>query len=233
MKAFLVELYWPGMTPTLVDGLVARIHEATRHDQLAVSYVSCTMTPRDETCFLRFAAAEESAVHGLVERFGLNGARISVLVDVTMDRQKAAVRAHFAALSSGDYTRLDSIHDPDGRNHAPAPFDLSEWQPEGRPYGPAHVRETFDWLRASAPDLKVDIEDLVAEGDRVIAWLRMTGTQTGSSGPIQPTGRKVDFHHAHRFRFRNGLIFEHWAVRDDLRAMVQAGVVVPPGRAQV
>jgi predicted ester cyclase len=149
-----------------------------------------------------------------------------------LDRNKDAVRAHFAALNSGDYASLESIHDPAGRNHAPGAFDLSEWPPEGKPFGPAQVRETFDWLRAGSPDLHAEIEDLVAEGDEVIAWLRMTGTQTGSSGPMPPTGRKIDFHHAHRFRFGDGRIVEHWAVRDDLRAMLQAGVVSPPGRTQ-
>lgn len=83
MKAFLVELYWPGMTPTLVDGLVARIRQATRSDRQTVRYVACTMTPRDETCFLRLAAAEEAEVHGLVELLGLDGARVSEVVDVT------------------------------------------------------------------------------------------------------------------------------------------------------
>ena len=147
-----------------------------------------------------------------------------------LDRNKDVIRAHFAALSSGDYAALESIHHPEGRNHAPGPFDVSAWPPEGKLFGPAEVRATFDWLRASAPDLKVEIEDLVAEGDEVIAWLRMTGTQTGSGGPMPPTGRQVDFHHAHRFRLRDGRIVEHWAVRDDLRAMLQTGVVSPPGR---
>ena len=148
-----------------------------------------------------------------------------------LDRNKDMVRAHFAALVSGDYAAIESIHDPDGRNHALGAFDLSEWPPEGKPFGPAQVRETFDWLRAASPDLKVEIEDLVAEGDEVVAWIRMTGTQAGVPGPMSPTARKVDFQHAHRFRFRNGRIIEHWAVRDDLRAMIQAGVVSPPGRA--
>lgn len=59
----------------------------------------------------------------------------------------------------------------------------------------------------------------------------MTGTMTRPLGPASASGRHVDFHHAHRFRLNDGLIVEHWAVRDDLRAMIQAGVVMPPGRA--
>jgi predicted ester cyclase len=145
------------------------------------------------------------------------------------DRNKAVVRAHFAALNAGDADAFADTADPDGRNHAPAPFDLSEWPANGKPFGPADLRETLEWLRAGSPDLHVEIEDLIAEGDEVVAWVRMTGTQTGARGPIPPTGRAVNFRHAQRFRLRNGRIIEHWAVRDDLRAMIQAGVITPPG----
>ena len=107
---------------------------------------------------------------------------------------KEVVRRHFSALSAGDADAFAATHDPDGVNHAPAPFDLSDWPSAGKPFGPAEARETLAWLRAGSPDLNVDVR------------------------------------HAHRFRLRGGRIVEHWAVRDDLRAMLQAGVVTPPDR---
>ena len=143
---------------------------------------------------------------------------------------KDVVRAHFAALNGGDADAFAATHDPRGRNHAPAPFDLSDWPPEGRPFGPDEARETLAWLRTGSPDLHAEIEDLIAEGDQVVAWIRMTGTMTGPRGPVAPSGRAVDFRHAQRFRLRDGRIVEHWAVRDDLRAMIQAGVVSQPER---
>lgn len=145
-----------------------------------------------------------------------------------LERNKDIVRAHFEALATGDYQALDRLHDVSGRNHAPAPFDLSEWPPDGRPFGPAEVRATFAWLRGGAPDLAVEIEALIAEGDQVDAWVRMTGTQTTPMGPVPATGRSTDVRHVHRFRIREGRIVEHWAVRDDLRLMLQAGVIQPP-----
>lgn len=113
-----------------------------------------------------------------------------------LDRNKSLVRAHFEALETGNYASLDRLHDSAGRNHAPGPFDLSEWPAEGRPFGPAEVRATFEWLRAGAADLHVEVEDLIAEGDQVDAWVRITGTQTGAGGPVLATGQSTDFRQA-------------------------------------
>ena len=145
------------------------------------------------------------------------------------DANKAVVAAHFAARSEGDEDRFAATHARGGRNHAPAPFDLSPWPAEGKPYGPDEARATLTWLRSGMPDLHAHVEKLIAEGDDVVAWVRMTGTQTGREGPTRvATERAVDVYHAHRFRLRDGLIVEHWAVRDDLRAMLLAGMVQPP-----
>ena len=69
-------------------------------------------------------------------------------------RNKDVVRTHFAALASGDADAFAATHDPEGRNHAPAPFDLSEWPAEGKPFGPAEARETLAWLRTGSPGLE-------------------------------------------------------------------------------
>ncbi len=147
-----------------------------------------------------------------------------------LTRNKDVVRVHFRALSSGDAATFEATHDPAGMNHAPGPFDLSLWPDEGRPFGPAEALETFEWLRTAIPDIDIVVEDLTAEGDQVIAWVRFSGTQTGPLGPIPPSHKRVDFCHAHRFRLCDGRIVEHWAIRDDLRGMLQMGVVQPPER---
>jgi hypothetical protein len=110
-----------------------------------------------------------------------------------LSTNKAAVLAHFSALESGDFSRLPIIHAESGRNHAQSPFDTSTWAPEGVPFGPAEVQGTFEWLRRGMPDLTVEVEALVAEDDQVIAWVRMTGTQSGQDGPAPATGARVDF----------------------------------------
>jgi len=145
------------------------------------------------------------------------------------DDGKVVIERWFSVFNTGDVEQFEHVHDPECRNHASAPFDLSTWPEEGKEFGPAEVAETVRWLRTNQPDLHVAIEHVMAEDDQVVAWIRATGTPTGP-GPIPPTGSPIDFAQAHRFRIRDGKVIEHWAVRDDLRSMMQAGVITPPAR---
>jgi predicted ester cyclase len=146
-----------------------------------------------------------------------------------LEANKQLVRIHFQALNDQDYQLLDKIHDPHGRNHAQGAFDLSEWPQEGVPFGPREVQETFEWLRSGFSNLRVDILDLLAEGAKVMARVEMTGDHDGEFVGLEPTGRVWQYQHVHIFRIEDGLIVEHWAVREDLKAMIQLGVIARPG----
>jgi predicted ester cyclase len=148
---------------------------------------------------------------------------------MTADERKGLVQRWFDTFNTGDFSQLAEIHATDCRNHAHPPFDVSEWPAEGKPFGPEAFRSTVEWVRASQPDLEVTLEATFVDGDEVVAWIRSRGTATGSGGPIPPTGAQIDFAQAHRFRIADGRIVEHWAVRDDLRSMIQAGVIERPG----
>ena len=145
-----------------------------------------------------------------------------------LEATKQVVRRHFEALNARDYEDLAAIHHVDGRNHARAAFDLSEWPPAGKPFGPDEVQGTFEWLTGGFPDLRVQLLDLVAENEKVVARLRMTGRHDGEFAGLAPSGRKLDVEHIHMFRVVGGLVAEHWAVREDLKAMLQLGIVALP-----
>jgi predicted ester cyclase len=142
---------------------------------------------------------------------------------------EAVVREWFGVFNTGDYTVLERIHSNECHNHAPGPFDVSEWPAQGRPFGVGEIRGTIEWIRSNQPDVHVDVEHVLVDRDQAVAWVRATGTPTGAGGPIPATGRPINFAQAHRFRLENGRIVEHWAVRDDLRSMIQAGVIQQPG----
>ena len=83
-------------------------------------------------------------------------------------------------------------------------------------------------LRTMLPDLRIEIEDLVVEGDRVVT--RYTGVATDCRGYMgrPPSGRVTRTPAIQIFRFRDGMIAESWAVRDDLGTLVQLGHLPAP-----
>ena len=91
------------------------------------------------------------------------------------------------------------------------------------------MRGTVQWLIAQFPDLRYDIEAIVADGDLVVARVRARGTNLGRlNGFLPPSGKRFDYAQSHWFRVADGQLAEHWANRDDLSAMLQLGVVTPP-----
>lgn len=111
--------------------------------------------------------------------------------------------------------------------HAVAPFGRAE---PGRVAGPSATKESLAWLIAQFPDVHMTIEELVGEGDIVVARTLTEGTNLGKlNGVFPPTGKRFVARQSHWFRVENGKLAEHWATRDDLPAMLQLGVVQPPG----
>jgi predicted ester cyclase len=111
--------------------------------------------------------------------------------------------------------------------HAVAPFGTEEPGPID---GPDGMRRTVGWLTDQFPDMHMTIEALISQGDLVACRILSTGTNLGRlNGVMPPTGRPFSAHQTHWFRVENGRLAEHWATRDDLPAMIQLGVIAPPG----
>ncbi|MGZ4288739.1 MAG: ester cyclase [Solirubrobacteraceae bacterium] len=88
------------------------------------------------------------------------------------------------------------------------------------------VLEFFRIYRAAFPDLRMDPEDVLASGDKVVARVRATGTHEGEFMGMPPTGKSVDVQVIDIMRFADdGLVHEHWGVVDMLAMMQQLGVV--------
>lgn len=105
--------------------------------------------------------------------------------------------------------------------------DLRASEAEPGPPGQAQIARAF---RQAFPDVRWQIDLLMAEKDLVAARWTASGTHTGHWGTIAPTGRRAEFSGVNIFRFGSaGKVVEIWNHRDDLGLSEQLGVPVFAG----
>jgi steroid delta-isomerase-like uncharacterized protein len=75
------------------------------------------------------------------------------------------------------------------------------------------------------PDCQVTVDDMIAEGDRVVTKKTFTGTHTAELNGIPPTGKRVSIQYVDILRLRDGKIIEHWLSMDQMNFMQQLGVL--------
>ena len=91
------------------------------------------------------------------------------------------------------------------------------------------VLQYFRLLLAAFPDMKMDLQDSFASGDKAVARLRVSGTHKGEFMGIPATGKPVSMNLIDITRFGDdGLAREHWGVADQLAMMQQLGVIPTP-----
>ena len=95
----------------------------------------------------------------------------------------------------------------------------------GAPPGPQSFTDAVLRLRTGFPDLRVTVEDMIAEDDRVCTRTTLTGTHTGDFFGIPPSGKSFSIQGMDISRFEDGKIVEHWGVTDALSLMQQIGAI--------
>jgi steroid delta-isomerase-like uncharacterized protein len=138
----------------------------------------------------------------------------------TISDNKSVIQDFHRRINEGDLPGAAALVAEDLVNHAAIP------EAQGR----AGLVTIFTKLRTGFPDLGSRLEDLIAEGDRVVARITMTGTHTGPLAmarfPLEATGRAVEVEQVHVYRLAGGRIVEHWAGRDDFGMLRQLGVKI-------
>ena len=86
-------------------------------------------------------------------------------------------------------------------------------------------------FRVGFPDLRLDVEEMVATDDMVVIRVVLTGTHTEAFQGLPPTGKHVAFDGIAMHRIKNGRSVEHWGVMDLLSMMQQLGAIPAPGQA--
>ncbi len=120
--------------------------------------------------------------------------------------------------NGGDLTVLDEIAAADYVNHT---------APPGVPPDREGLKQLTATFRRAFPDGRMAIEDLVAEGDRVVTRKTFRGTHRGELMGIPPTGRAVAIQLIDIVRLADGKAVESWSAADDLGMLQQLGALAP------
>ncbi len=121
------------------------------------------------------------------------------------------------AIRTGDVALLDAVLHPDVVDHNPDP-DM----PQGR----EGIKAAFAGLRAGLPDARFVIEDLIAEGDKVVCRVTARATHRGPFMGFAPTGREISYTLIDILRFsEDGRLLDRWGLIDEstLRKQLGAG----------
>lgn len=136
------------------------------------------------------------------------------------EENKATMRRIYDVINEGNLDAAGGVIAEDVVEHATFP---------GQEPGLAGFKQVIAMLRGAFPDLHFTIEDMIAEGDKVVARFTMSGTHQGEFMGIAATGNRVTITGIDVARFENGKGVEHWANQDDLGMMQQLGVIPAPG----
>jgi len=98
--------------------------------------------------------------------------------------------------------------------------------------GPASEKKRANLYRTAFPDVRLTVEDIIAEGETVTARWSCKGTHKGDLGGIAPTGKHFTISGISIARFTNGKMVEGWVNWDALGLMQQLGVVAEVGKAK-
>ena len=139
---------------------------------------------------------------------------------MTSDDTKSIVRQYLEHLyNRGDAGAADAIIDPDVIFHEPAQAIR----------GREALKVRAVTFRTAFPDLRVDLDDVLAEGDRVATRWTLHGTHCGEFAGLAATGKTVRVSGITIWRIAGGKIREAWGHYDAYGLMRQLGAADKPG----
>jgi len=110
-----------------------------------------------------------------------------------------------------------------------APNVVHHSLPPGVPRDREGFKQFVSMLLAAFPDFRIIVEDMIAEGDKVVARATTGGTHKGEFIGIPPTGKQATWTEIFIWRIDGGKAVEMWAELDQMSMMQQLGVMPPHG----
>jgi predicted ester cyclase len=142
---------------------------------------------------------------------------------MSTEDNKALVRRFYEEVINKKKTAaIDEFIDPNQVDHA---------APPGIPGGIEGAKQVIAMYLTAFPDLHFTVEDMIAEGDKVVAHITARGTHQGTFMSIPPTGKQVTVTAIEIIRIAGSKFVEHWMELDALGLLQQLGAVPAPGQA--
>ena len=160
---------------------------------------------------LLFAAALLSACNAPQQPAGTDSAAL-----------KARVQQFYDEVINGhSLDGIDTFCSPDFVDHNPDPGYAGK--------GIADVKAMFSSMMTAFPDMKATTHFMLAEGDTVMAYITMSGTQTGPMGGMPASNKPVQVDGIDIVVVKDGKAVERWGVFDNLGMMQQMGMIPAAG----
>jgi predicted ester cyclase len=135
---------------------------------------------------------------------------------LTEDNMVAVRSFYEEVINKKNVASLEEFINPNCVDHA---------LPPGMPAGIEGSKQFIGMYLTAFPDLHFTVEDMIAEGDKVVARLTTQGTQTGPFLGIPPTGKHTTIGCIDINRMAGGKSVEHWLEMDTLGLLQQLGVI--------
>lgn len=127
-----------------------------------------------------------------------------------LEKNKAIVQRYVDEMQNAhSLDNIEDIFDEDFVDHMASSGGLFLGGMDGLKRGYATFLNAF-------PDLHVTVENMIAEGDTVVAHKTLSGTHRGPHLGIHPTGKHVQYQIISIYRIKNGKISDFWGLQDEL-----------------
>lgn len=136
------------------------------------------------------------------------------------DNKALMRRVYDEVINGGNVALIDELVAADFIEHEEFP---------GLAGGREGMKQFFTMMRTAFPDLRMAVDDLIAEGDKVVARTTMSGTHKGEFMGMDPSGKQFRVSAIDVIRFADGKAVEHWGLTDAAAMMEQIGAIPAAG----
>jgi steroid delta-isomerase-like uncharacterized protein len=133
------------------------------------------------------------------------------------DNKQAVRRFYEEVINGRNLDAIDELLTPNGVDHTFGSQSAEQ------------AKQFFSTVQQAFPDMRVEVHDVIAEGELVAGRVTYTGTHRGEFLGIPATGKQTTTNGVDFFRMQDGRQAEHWGGPDMFAFLVQLGVMPGPG----